>query len=64
MLADYTLFCKAVTNQGVPETVPKNCDVYTSMLILLVTPDKKRTCMKAARRVQQTSLLHQPHILS
>ena len=28
----------------------KNCDVYTSMLILLVSPDKKCTHMKAALR--------------
>ena len=46
---------EAATNQGVPETAQKNCDVYTSMLILLVTPDKKRTCMKAAWQTTLTA---------
>ena len=69
MLAGYTLqllsccLCEAATNQGLPETARKNGEVYMSMLILLVTPDKKRTRMKAARRARQTSLLHQPLIL-
>ena len=38
MLALQLLSCcvyEAATNQGVPETAQKSCDVYTSMLILI-----------------------------